>query len=124
MMEKIVELARDAMKKAYSPYSSFSVGACIQGDNGKYYCGCNIESVSFSPTLCAERTAISHAVLDGCRNFKRIAIVNSGENFSWPCGVCRQLLAEFSYDIEVIVVDRFDNLEKAVLKELLPNAFL
>ena len=122
-MSDIITKAVEAKEKSYSPYSNFKVGACIEGDNGKLYSGCNIESVSFTPTICAERNAIGQAVMDGCKTFKRVAIACSGDGFAWPCGVCRQMLAEFGLDMIVIVVDKEGNTKSRMLRDLLPEAF-
>ena len=123
-MSDIIKLAVEAKEKSYSPYSNFKVGACIEGDNGKFYTGCNIESVSFTPTICAERNAIGAAVMDGCKSFKKVAVACSGKGFAWPCGVCRQMLAEFGIDTIVIVVDKDGNTKSRMLKDLLPEAFV
>ena len=123
-MDILIKKAREAMKASYSPYSGFKVGACLEAEDGTLYTGCNIESASFTPTMCAERCAIAKGVSDGVRRFKRVAVVNSGEGYSWPCGVCRQMLAEFSADMEVIVADCNDNVEKVPLSELIPKVFL
>lgn len=122
-MDQIIEKAKQAMRKSYSPYSNFKVGACIEGDNGKFYMGCNVESVSYTPTICAERNALTSAVLDGCQSFKRIAVVCSGEDYPFPCGVCRQMLSEFGYDMEVIIVKKSGDVIRRPLNELLPYAF-
>ncbi len=123
-MDHLIEKARDAMKASYSPYSGFKVGACLEAEDGTLYTGCNIESVSYTPTLCAERCALAKGVSEGAKRFTKVAIVNSGEGFSWPCGVCRQMLAEFSSDMQVIVADRDDNVETVPLSELIPKVFL
>lgn len=122
-MSDIIKLAVEAKEKSYSPYSNFKVGACIEGDNGKMYTGCNIESVSYTPTICAERNAIGQAVMDGCKRFKRVAVSNSGDGFAWPCGVCRQMLVEFGLDMMIIVVDKDGNTKSRMLKDLLPETF-
>ncbi len=122
-MSEIINRAIEAKEKSYSPYSNFKVGACIEGDNGKLYSGCNIESVSFTPTICAERNAIGQAVMDGCKRFTKVAVACSGDGFAWPCGVCRQMLAEFGLDMIIIVVDKDGNTKSRMLKDLLPEAF-
>jgi cytidine deaminase len=97
--EKLVELAKEAMTHAYAPYSGFKVGAALLCADGTVYQGCNIENAAFSPTVCAERSAIFKAVYDGVRDFTAIAVVG-GKNGTIsgtfpPCGVCRQVLREF-----------------------------
>ena len=122
-MSEIIDRAIAAKEMSYSPYSNFKVGACIEGDNGRLYSGCNIESVSFTPTICAERNAIGQAVMDGCKTFKKVAVACSGEGYAWPCGVCRQMLAEFGLDMIVIVVDSKGNTKSRTLRDLLPESF-
>ena len=98
--QTLVEAAIEATKFAYVPYSNFKVGAAILADNGKIYTGCNIENASYSPTNCAERTAIFKAVSEGVTKFKKIAVVGGPngnlENYCPPCGVCRQVISEFA----------------------------
>jgi len=123
-MDKMIEMARAAMQNAHAPYSGFKVGACIKTKDGKYYTGCNVESVSYTPTLCAERCAAAKAVSEGSVDFESIAIVNSGGGLSWPCGVCRQFLAEFNINMNIIVADGTGKSRQTSLNLLLPNAFL
>ena len=106
--EVLVKAAIDATKYAYVPYSNFKVGAAILAENGTIYTGCNIENVSYSPTNCAERTAIFKAVSEGVTKFKKIAVVGGPngnlENYCPPCGVCRQVISEFAdEDFELIL---------------------
>ena len=106
--EVLVKAAIDATKYAYVPYSNFKVGAAILAENGKIYTGCNIENASYSPTNCAERTAIFKAVSEGITKFKKIAVVGGPngnlENYCPPCGVCRQVISEFAdKDFELIL---------------------
>lgn len=106
--QTLVEAAIEATKFAYVPYSNFKVGAAILADNGKIYTGCNIENASYSPTNCAERTAIFKAVSEGVTKFKKIAVVGGPngnlENYCPPCGVCRQVISEFADgDFELIL---------------------
>lgn len=115
------------MQHSYSPYSDFRVGAALLCKSGKIYTGCNIENVSFSPTNCAERTAFFKAVSEGEREFAAIAIVGGkkGEvtDYCYPCGVCRQVMAEFcDSDLEIITACP-DGIKSYTLKELLPKAF-
>ena len=121
--------AIDAMKKSYSPYSSFTVGAALLTKDGKIYTGANIENASYTPTICAERNAIFTAVHAGEREFEAIAIVggHKGEitGVTAPCGVCRQVMSEFcSPDFKVILVTSPDgDFEETTLGELLPYTF-
>jgi cytidine deaminase len=122
--EHMLDLAYEAMKQAYTPYSHFQVGACLKGKSGTYYLGCNIESASYTPTNCAERTAVFKAVSEGEREFESIAIVCSGRNPAAPCGVCRQVLREFCQsDMPVVFADAKRNFVESTLGDLLPHSF-
>ena len=122
--EHMLDLAYDAMSRAYTPYSHFQVGACLKGASGTYYLGCNIENASYTPTNCAERTAVFKAVSEGEREFTAITIVCSGKNPAAPCGVCRQVLREFCNDDMPVV---FANANRVVIEttlgDLLPHSF-
>lgn len=128
MADTLVRFAFDAMRRAYAPYSHFTVGAALLGRNGKIYVGCNVENASYSPTCCAERTAFFSAVADGCRKFEAIAIVGGHEgnvtDYCPPCGVCRQVMTEFcSPEFMVILAKSFTEQKVFQLKELLPESF-
>ena len=121
--------AIEAMKRSYSPYSHFTVGAALLTKDGKVYTGANIENASYTPTVCAERNAIFTAVHNGEREFEAIAIVGGHEGdvkgITAPCGVCRQVMSEFcSPDFKVILVTSNDgDYEETTLGELLPYTF-
>lgn len=126
----LINKAIEAREFSYSPYSRFKVGAALLTKEGKVYTGCNIECVSYSPTTCAERVAILKAVSEGERNFTAIAVIGGPEDSSLsknsssaPCGVCRQMIYEFSQDIEVIIANSIDDYYVKTIKELLPDAF-
>ena len=125
----LIDAARAARSQSYSPYSHYQVGAAILTKGGDIYTGCNIESVSFSPTNCAERTAIFKAVSEGKREFSSIAIVGALEGrpltFCSPCGVCRQIMREFcDPDTFQILLSQEDYLTRSYsLEELLPLGF-
>ncbi|MEA1960326.1 MAG: cytidine deaminase [Bacillota bacterium] len=121
--EELLELAIQAKKKAYVPYSSFRVGAALLTKTGRVFIGANIENASYGLTVCAERNAIFAAVLEGERAFESIAIVGSGEGYVFPCGACLQVMAEFSKDMTVIVADEVLHYKTFQLKELLPQMF-
>ena len=89
--EELLKLATEARDHSYSPYSHYSVGAALLTKDGRVYQGCNIENASFTPTICAERTAFFKAIYDGVHEFSAIAIIGSGELPAFPCGVCRQV---------------------------------
>lgn len=123
-VKKMLRLAAEAREKAYVPYSGFRVGACLKTGSGAYYLGCNIENAAFTPTNCAERTAMFKAVYEGERDFEAIAIISDSLNHTAPCGVCRQVLAEFCPpDMPVICADKDGDYEIRELSELIPMAF-
>lgn len=123
----LIEKAIEAMAKSYSPYSDFKVGAALLTKSGRVFTGCNIENASYSPTNCAERTAFFKAISEGEREFTAMAVVGGkgGEisSFCSPCGVCRQVMAEFcDKDFMIILFD--GKLTKAYsLEKLLPESF-
>ena len=128
MLDKeLLQLAIEARKNSYSPYSGFRVGAALLGKSGKVYSGCNVENAAYSPTNCAERTAVFKAVSEGEREFPAIAIVGGkGETLAdlcAPCGVCRQVLAEFCDGDFRIVLGTPENIQVFTLAELLPLSF-
>ena len=119
----LIEKAIDAMKNAYSPYSNFRVGAAVLTGNNKIYTGCNIESASFTPTICAERTAIAKAVSEGERKISAIAIVGDSE-WTYPCGVCRQVIREFATkETLIIIVKSTHEYREYSINDLLPHSF-
>ena len=119
----LIDMAMDAMDNSYSPYSRFKVGAVIECDDGSVFSGCNIENAAFGITLCAETAAVASAVSAGRRQFKRIAIASSGDAYCVPCGLCRQLLKEFSSDMEVLCSRSDGRYVSYSLSSLLPMAF-
>jgi cytidine deaminase len=119
---ELFTLARAAMANAYAPYSRYRVGACILTADDRTFCGCNVENASYGLTICAERGAVMAAVSGGAREFVRIAIVSDG-SLPWPCGACRQVLCEFSPEMEVLVQDGEGHTESAALSALLPLSF-
>ncbi len=124
-VKNMLRMANEARDRAYAPYSNFRVGACLKGATGAYYLGCNIENAAYSPSNCAERTAMFKAVYEGERQFDAIAIVWDGENPAVPCGVCRQVLAEFcDPEMPVICANRKGEYKLVALGDLLPDAFL
>ena len=126
--EQLVAHAIDMMQKAYAPYSGFRVGAALLTKDGKVYLGCNIENAAFSPTICAERTAFAKAVSEGEREFAAIAIVGGKDgNMTGafpPCGVCRQVMAEFcDPNTFKVYLGLPEGYEEHLLKDLLPQGF-
>lgn len=122
---ELVKKAIEAKEFSYSPYSHFRVGAALLAKSGKIYTGCNIENAAYSPTNCAERTAVFKAVSEGEREFAAIAVAGDGEDYIAPCGVCRQVLSEFCEPEEfwVLMVGEGEKYRKMKLGELLPEAF-
>lgn len=126
---KLISLAKQAAKNAYAPYSHHTVGAALLCKNGKVYLGCNIENAAYSPTNCAERTAFFKAVSEGEREFEAIAVVGGYEldfsDYFAPCGVCRQVMAEFCdmKTFRVIFGKNSDEFKVFTLEEILPSGF-
>ena len=104
----LIDMALKAMENAYAPYSGFKVGAALLCSDKKVYTGCNIENSSYGASNCAERTAIFKAVSEGEREFEKIAIVSSSGDFTFPCGICRQVLSEIMYDKPVVLFSEKD----------------
>ena len=128
---ELVKKAYEAQKFSYSPYSGFQVGAALLTKSGKVYTGCNIENAAFSPTNCAERTAVFKAVSEGETSFEAIAVVGNKKDapkeeweFCTPCGVCRQVLLEFVDPQEFeVIVGKGEEIRKYTLSQLLPESF-
>jgi cytidine deaminase len=121
--DKLVAEALKARKVAIAPFSDFHVGAAVETEDGKIYIGCNIESASYSLTVCAERVAIWKALSEGERRFKRLAIAADTETLTPPCGTCRQIIWEFCRDAQIILVNLRGDREMMQMRELLPRAF-
>ena len=125
--EKLTELAIEAMGKAYAPYSGYKVGAALLCKDGTVYQGCNIENASYTPTVCAERTAFFKAISDGKREFEAIAVCGGKDGVITgafpPCGVCRQVMREFCEDDFKILVVNPQGFEEVTLSQLLPLSF-
>lgn len=121
-IQALIDRACTAATYAYVPYSHYPVGAALRATDGTVYGGCNVENASFSPTICAERTALVKAVSEGQRQFDAIAVVT--RDGGTPCGVCRQVLAEFAPDLRVIVADLDGRVHlDTSLRDLLPYSF-
>jgi cytidine deaminase len=114
--------ARRVRQRAYAPYSKFQVGAALESMDGKVFSGCNVENISFGLTICAERNAVFAAVAAGARSFRRIVIVADSKEPVTPCGACRQVLSEFSENMEIISVNLQSHKFRARLCELLPRS--
>jgi cytidine deaminase len=123
--EQLIDLARKAMENAYVPYSKFHVGAALLTKSGKVYTGCNVEIASYGATNCAERTAVWKAVSEeGRLEIAKIAITSDEPDYIYPCGICRQVLAEFADDdMELICTKKSGEYRIVRFGEILPNAF-
>ncbi|MHC1739483.1 MAG: cytidine deaminase [Anaerolineaceae bacterium] len=122
LRQKLIEMAINARQWAYAPYSNYTVGAVLLTDSGKIYDGVNIENAAYPTGICAERVAIFKAVSEGERRFKSIVVAT--ENGGSPCGSCRQVMAEFGLDTEVIIVDRLGKIVlETTVEKLLPDSF-
>lgn len=119
----MIEIAKEASEKAYSPYSKYKVGASLLTKSGKIFTGCNIENASFGATICAERVAIFKAISEGEKDFEMIAIyINDEKHIPSPCGICRQVMMEFAPNLKLILSNGYEY-EIYKLEELLPYPF-
>ena len=118
----LIDLAIEARRRAYAPYSKYPVGAALRTKSGKVFTGVNVENAAYPTTMCAERTAVFKAVSEGEREFEVIAVVT--KNGGSPCGSCRQVLAEFGLDTIVLIADEEGKLlQETTVNDLLPGAF-
>jgi len=119
----LIQQAREARRRAYAPYSRFAVGAALQDAQGRVWLGCNVESASYGLTLCAERVAVFSALAGGTNQFRRLVVVSPSGG--WPCGACRQVLAELAPGLRIAALDPdADGVQKVLtIEELLPQAF-
>ncbi len=124
-IDRLLDLAEEARDHSYAPYSKYHVGAALLTADGQVYQGCNIENAGFTPTNCAERTAFFKAVYDGHRAFKAIAVIATGEEMGFPCGVCRQVMAEFCDRDFIIITANKDRskVDVSPFETLLPHSF-
>ena len=128
-IQELIETAAAQLAFSYTPYSHFKVGAALLAKNGRVYTGCNIENAAYTPTNCAERTAIFKAVSEGVREFEAICIVGGPEgrivDYTPPCGVCRQVMMEFCQpeEFQIILAKGKDDYRIYKLKDLMPKGF-
>lgn len=124
-LKELISKALEAREKAYCPYSEFKVGAAVLFEDGKIYTGCNIENASFGGTNCAERTAIFKGVYEGNRAIKALAVVGDISTYTYPCGICRQVMAEFveGGDIPIIIIKNENDYLVKRFEEILPGVF-
>lgn len=121
--QELIAKAKEAMTKAYAPYSHFQVGAALLAKDGRVFTGCNVENATYGATICAERTAVTKAVSEGVREFEKIAIVASSGDYAAPCGICRQVLFEFMPEGKVVLWSELEGEKEFALTELLPFGF-
>ena len=122
MSAELVRRAREVMAHAYAPYSRFPVGAAVEAADGRVFVGANVESASYGVTICAERMALGAAVAAGARELRRVAVATQVDPPAAPCGACRQLLAEFGLDMEIVAAGPKQE-RRWTLRALLPDAF-
>jgi len=122
-IKELIDAAIGVRECAYAPYSQFKVGAALLSESGTVYTGCNVENASYGATICAERSAVVKAVSAGEQAFQAIAIVYNEKEKAVPCGVCRQVLAEFNTSMTVVMANTAGEYECSTLQELLPNSF-
>lgn len=122
--KKLLEIAEKMKDKSYAPYSGYRVGAALLCGDGSVITGCNVENISYSGTICAERTAFVKAVSEGKKEFMKLAVSVSGDEITIPCGICLQFLSEFvSGDFEVICGNKSSEYEIYQFSKLLPTVF-
>ena len=121
---EVINKAIEAMENAYAPYSKFKVGAALLTKSGKIYTGCNIENSSYGASVCAERVAIFKAVSEGEHDFELLVVATKTEEPSPPCGICRQVISEFSNDLPIMLVNDKGSIIETNINKLLPFPFL
>lgn len=122
---KLIKEAISAREKAYCPYSNFKVGAAALFEDGNIYTGCNIENASYGATNCAERTAIFNGVSKGNKVLKELALIGDVNNYTYPCGICRQVITEFAEnkDMKIYIIKNENDYIEKTLDEILPGSF-
>lgn len=122
-MTRLIQAAIEARVHAHAPYSRFQVGAALESDDGRIFCGCNVESSSYGLTVCAERVAAFHAIAQGARRFTRIVVATAVPKPAPPCGACRQVLWDLCGDIEITLVNLEGDSQTIPLSTLFPRPF-
>ncbi|MDO5038775.1 cytidine deaminase [Clostridium sp.] len=123
--ENLIKEAINVREKAYCPYSNFKVGAAALFEDGNIYTGCNIENASYGATNCAERSAIFNGVSKGNRVLKALALIGDTNSYTYPCGICRQVITEFAEDenIKIYIIKNENDYIEKTLEELMPGSF-
>ncbi len=121
--QALIDAARAVRDNAWAPYSRFRVGAALRTSSGSMHVGCNVENATYGATVCAERNAVAAAVAAAERSFEEIAIVTDTSPPAMPCGICRQVLAEFGPDLRIISTNLSGEVARTTIGELLPSAF-
>ena len=122
-IKELIQMALDNKENSYSPYSHFRVSSVVKTKSGAIYKGVNIENAAYSPTLCAERSAMSAAISNGEKEFSYI-VINGDSKDTFPCGVCRQFIREFSdSDTKIVIANSIDDYKEYTIEELLPYSF-
>ena len=119
--KELIQIAKKMRKKAYAPFSKYTVGASVETENGSIVGGCNVESASYGLTCCAERVALYNALSQGFSKFKAMAVAS--ENGGFPCGACRQVIWELCGNISIFIVDNENKIRETSSRTLLPDAF-
>ena len=122
-IKELIKAAKEVSKHSYSPYSNYKVGAALLTTSGIIYTGTNIENASFPAGMCAERIALFDAVKNGDDQFEALAIYAEGEQFPFPCGICRQVISEFTRDLKIIIARSENDYVVKNISELLPDTF-
>lgn len=120
---ELLNMAMEAAEKSYSPYSRFRVGAALECKGGRVFTGCNVENAALGSSMCAERVAMFKAISEGVTDFLRLAVYGESKDYCMPCGSCRQVMAEFSDDMELLCAKAGGAYVSYRLSELLPHAF-
>lgn len=125
MNKELILKAIEARESAYCPYSNFKVGAAALFEDNKIYVGCNVENASFGATNCAERTAIFSGVANGNRTLKELALIGDVNNYTYPCGICRQVISEFAEDkdMKIYIIKNESEILETTLEKIMPGTF-
>ena len=122
--KKLIKIAMEYRERAYCPYSNFKVGAAVLFKSGNVYGGCNIENSSFGAANCAERTAIFKGISEGEKTIEAIVVIGDLKDYTYPCGICRQVMTEFGdKDMKIIIAKNEEDYVIKNLEEILPGAF-